>query len=194
MSDKLNPITDYLLELDALKLINRRTYVAGGSRLENSAEHSWHLAMACWSISRTFDLNLSEEKLIKLALIHDLGEVDAGDTFLYSSQRDSAHQAERQCIQEFESHQGNGINNLSSLWEEQEAGSSEEAKLVKAVDRLLPFLLNIANDGKTWREHGIKKSQVLAAHAFIEQHFPQIHAWIRQKIEEAVAKNWLIES
>jgi len=83
----IGAITDYFLELDALKLINRRTYIDGGLRVENSAEHSWHLAMACWSIARSFEIDVSEEKLLKLALVHDLGEIDAGNTFLYSKDR-----------------------------------------------------------------------------------------------------------
>jgi len=129
--------TDFLLELDALKLVNRRTYIVGGIRIENSAEHSWHLAMACWSISQSFNIKLSLEKLLKLALVHDLGEIDAGDTPLYSNDRADAHNAERAGVKRLESHQGNGITDLSELWEEQENGNSVETKLLKVVDRLL---------------------------------------------------------
>ena len=78
----INDVTNFLLELDALKRVNRRSYVTGTTRLENSAEHSWHLAMACWSIAELFKLDVNHERLLKMALIHDLGEVDAGDTFL----------------------------------------------------------------------------------------------------------------
>ena len=191
MSEKISSITDYLLELDALKLVNRRTYINGGERIENSAEHSWHLAMACWSISKSFQLNVSVEKLLKLALVHDLGEIDAGDTFLYSDNRKSAHIAEHKCVQRLEKHPGNKIEDLTNLWEEQEAGSSIEAKLLKAVDRLLPFLHNIASKGKTWVELGIKKSQVIKAHEFINDDFPELHSWIQDKIKMAVKEGWL---
>ncbi len=193
MSHPLNPITDYFLELDALKLVNRRSYITGGERVENSAEHSWHLAMACWSISRSLKLNLSEEKLLKLALVHDLGEIDAGDTFLYSSNRDSAHTAERKCVKRLNHHEGNGIAELTELWEEQETGDSLEAKLLKAVDRLLPFLLNINNEGRTWRELGVKCSQVVKAHAFIKNDFPELHLWMHSKIQMAVNAGWLVD-
>ena len=195
MSKDLNVITDYLLELDALKLINRRTYIGnaieGTSRVENSAEHSWHLAMACWSISRSFQLDVSEEKLLKLALVHDLGEIDAGDTFLYASNRDTAHNKERECVRRFQNHQGNGIDDLSDIWEEQETGLSIETKLLKVVDRLLPFLHNISSEGRTWQESGIKKSQVLQAHAFIAEDFPEIHVWMLNNIQLAVKAGWL---
>jgi len=194
LSNELTAITEYFLELDALKLINRRTYIDGGVRVENSAEHSWHLAMACWSISRSFGINLSEEKLLKLALVHDLGEIDAGDTFLYSNDRNTTHIAERECVKRLENHNGNAISDLSELWEEQEIGKSIESKLLKAVDRLLPFLHNISSKGKTWQELGIKKSQVLKAHAFIEDDFPEIHSWMLDKIQVAVQEGWLNDS
>jgi len=129
MSDKIADIAEYFIALDSLKLVNRRTYIDGGTRVENSAEHSWHLAMACWSISRSLDIELSEEKLLKLALIHDLGEIDAGDTFLHSNNRSNAHEAERVCVKRLENHNGNAISELSELWEEQETGSSIETKL-----------------------------------------------------------------
>ena len=192
MPKDLNAITDYLLELDALKLVNRRTYIDGGLRLENSAEHSWHLAMACWTISRSFKLNVSEEKLLKLALIHDLGEIDAGDTFLYDVNRDSAHNAEREGVQRLRNHKGNAVIELSELWEEQETGISPETKLLKVVDRLLPFLHNINSEGKTWRESNVKKSQVANAHAFIADDFPEIHAWMFHQLNLAVQAGWLI--
>lgn len=194
MPCNLTETTDFFLELDALKLINRRTYIDGGSRLENSAEHSWHLAMACWSISKSMKLNISEEKLLKLALVHDLGEIDAGDTFLYSNDRNNAHKAERECVKRLESHPGNSISNLSELWEEQETGNSIETKLLKAIDRLLPFLHNISSQGKTWKELKVKKSQVIKAHAFIENDFPELHFWVLDNIHLAVEEGWLIDA
>ena len=192
LSNDLNEITQYLLELDALKLVNRRTYIDGGLRVENSAEHSWHLAMACWTISRSFKLDISEEKLLKLALIHDLGEIDAGDTFLYDTNRTQAHTAERAGVRRLEEHRGNAIIELSELWEEQETGTSPETKLLKVVDRLLPFLHNINSEGKTWRELKVKYSQVANAHAFIANDFPEIHEWMTHHLNLAVQAGWLI--
>ena len=191
MPTNLTHITQYFTELDALKLIERRTYIDGGRRLENSAEHSWHLAMACWSLSRSLNLQLNEEKLLKLALVHDLGEIDAGDTFLYSKDRSTANTAERACVKRLAQHTGNGIRDLPDLWEEQETGQSPETKLLKTVDRLLPFLHNLASQGKTWLELGIKESQVLKAHAFIKIDFPEIHEWMLNEIDQAVQLGWL---
>lgn len=190
---QLSEQIDFILELDALKHVERRSYITGGQRLENSAEHSWHLALVSWSMARAFGLDLAEDRLLKLALVHDLGEIDAGDTFLYSADRADAHRAEKACVDRLASHRGNGIGELLGLWEEQEQGSSREARFLKVVDRVLPFLLNVHSEGKTWRELGVRRSQVERAHAFIADEFPPIHAWIKGKIDLAVASGWLID-
>lgn len=161
MSEKLSKLTHFFLELDQLKLVNRRTYINGGERLENSAEHSWHLAIACWSYAEFLGKDYDIDKLIKLALLHDIGEMHAGDTFLYSHQRKDAHKEERKGVELLASHPGNPIKNLVALWDEQEEGKSKESKLLKVIDRLLPFLHNINSEGRAWRDHGVRKEQVL---------------------------------
>ena len=192
----MDDITHFLLELDALKHINRRSYITGGKtgadRLENSAEHSWHLAMACWSIAEQFELDVNHETLLKMALIHDLGEIDAGDTFLYAKARNDAHIDERTGMQRLQNERGNGIGNLNELWEEQETGNSPETKLIKVVDRLLPFLLNITTKGQTWTELNITRKQVINAHAFIADSFPTLHDWMLKQIDYATEKGWLV--
>lgn len=187
---QMTSITEFLLELDKLKQVERKNYISTASRRENSAEHSWHLAMACWCFNQQFNLQLSDEKLLKLALVHDLGEIDAGDTFLYAAARSDAHIQERQCIERLQAFAG-GISELTAGWDDQEFGQSPEAKLLKAVDRLLPFMLNIATKGKTWREMGVKRHQVEQAHAFIQYEFPQIHQWITQQLELGSIEGWL---
>ena len=189
----IDNVTHFLLELDALKRVSRRSYVTGTTRLENSAEHSWHLAMACWSIAELFDLDVNHEKLLKMALVHDLGEIDAGDTFLYADTRTDAHVEERASIVRLQSEHGNGIKDLSEIWEEQETGSSKETQLLKVVDRLLPFLLNLNTNGKTWLESSVTRSQVAGAHAFIKDSFPSIYEWQARQIEFATAQGWLID-
>nr|WP_272907195.1 HD domain-containing protein [Pseudohongiella sp. O18] len=177
--------------MDGLKLVNRRTYINGGERVENSAEHSWHLAMACWAFSELLYDDFDVLKLIKLALVHDLGEIDAGDTYLYSSDRSNAHVDERKCVERIASHPGNSIPDLTQLWDEQEAGASKEAKLLKVIDRLLPFLHNMTSGGRAWRDNGIHKNQVLKMHQFIEHEQPEIHEWVVSKVEYAVEQGWL---
>lgn len=189
----IDDVTHFLLELDALKRVNRRSYVTNTSRRENSAEHSWHLAMACWSIAEMFELDVNHEKLLKMALVHDLGEIDAGDTFLFASSRSSAHLEEREGIARLQAEPGNGIVNLCEIWEEQETGSSKEAELLRVVDRVLPFLLNLNTKGKTWSESEVTRSQVAGALAFIKNSFPTIHDWLTKNIEYATEQGWLVD-
>ncbi|WP_339899332.1 HD domain-containing protein [uncultured Gilvimarinus sp.] len=191
MSDRVSNTSDFLLQLDALKLVNRRTYISGGERLENSAEHSWHLAMACWAFAELFEEEYDLSSLLKLALLHDLGEIGAGDTFLYSANRDNAHVEERKYVEKIAAHAGNPIHNMLALWDEQEVGGSKEAKLLKIVDRLLPFLHNINSEGRAWIDNGIHKDQVLKMHQFIEAESPEIYRWFRSKVDYAVKKGWL---
>lgn len=190
----IEDVTHFLLELDALKRVNRRSYVTETDRRENSAEHSWHLAMACWSIAELFELDVNHEQLLKMALVHDLGEIDAGDTFLYADSRHDAHVEERAGIARLQGERGNGIGNLSEIWEAQETGSSKETALLKVVDRLLPFLLNLNTEGKTWRELGVTRSQVTGAHAFIQDSFAPIHKWLSHNIDYATQQGWLIDA
>lgn len=191
MSQRIAEISSFLLQLDALKLVQRKTYIQGGKRLENSAEHSWHLAVACWAFAELLQDDYDMTKLLQLALVHDLGETEAGDTFLYSGNRADAHIAERQCVKSLASHVGNPIHNLLALWDEQEFGSSKEAKLIKVVDRLLPFLHNMHSQGRSWQDNGVYKHQVLEMHQFIEQENPEIYAWFLQQLDDAVAQGWL---
>jgi len=194
LTGRISRISDFLLQLDALKSVNRRTYINGGERVENSAEHSWHLAMACWAFADLLQDKHDVPKLIKLALIHDLGEIGAGDTFLYSKNRKNAHVEERKYVEKITSHPGNPTGEILELWEEQEAGKSKEAKLLKVLDRLLPFLHNITSEGRAWQDNNINKAQVLEMHKFIESESSEIYEWFISKVEYAVEQGWLNDS
>ena len=191
LTERITEISNFLLQLDALKSVDRRTYINGGERVENSAEHSWHLAMACWAFADPLHDRYDVQKLIKLALLHDLGEIGAGDTFLYSKDRERAHIEERKYVEKIALHPGNPIKDLVDLWEEQESGKSKEARLLKVIDRLLPFLHNITSEGRAWKDNGIHKNQVLRMHQFIENESPEIHAWFISKVEYSVEQGWL---
>ncbi|MDO3386754.1 HD domain-containing protein [Gilvimarinus sp. SDUM040013] len=194
MSHKVEQITQALLEIEKLRGVERQTYtVQGERRRENSAEHSWHLAMACWVIAEQFDIAVNMTKLLQMALLHDLGEIDGGDTFLYSASRAQAADKEASCITRLASEFPALPCELDALWREQEEGSSREAKLLKVADRLLPFLLNLQHQGYPWREHGITAAQVKSVLAFIEADFPDIHDWMMREISRALALGWLRE-
>lgn len=187
----LSQLLALLQELDALKQVERRTYVHGGERRENAAEHSWHVALAAWALAGFLGWELSVGRLLRLALVHDLGELDAGDTFLYAKERDAAAAAERAGVERLAGLARTTIPDLLRLWDEQEQGETAEARVLKIADRLLPLLHNLASHGKTWREHGITHNQVLARHAFIGDEAPVLYAWIQAQLDEAVAQGWL---
>lgn len=192
----MQPLIDYLLAIDALKHVDRRNYTTphpttAAHRIENSAEHSWHLAMACWAVADYFNVSVDHAKLLKMALVHDIGEIDAGDTFLYDTSRSHAHVSERVGVARIAKLSGGVNDELLALWDEQETGTSAETKLLKVVDRILPFMLNMISEGGAWRDHGIKRSQVAAAMAFINADFPKIHDWVEEQMALAVAQGWL---
>lgn len=190
-TEQVMSFVNFMTELDALKSVNRRSYIQGGERLENSAEHSWHLAMACWVLSEYLGDGIDQAKLLKMALVHDVGEIDAGDTFLYSAGREDATGPERQCVVRLAEHTGNSAEDFVPLWDEQETGGSREARVLKVVDRLLPFMLNVNSQGRAWRENGVAQSQVRRAHGFIAEEFPALHQWMSDRVDDAVAKGWL---
>ena len=192
MTQSLDSITDFMLELDQLKNIERKSFITSGTRRENSAEHSWHLAMAVWAFSEHLEDDFDVLKLIKMALTHDLGEIYAGDTFLFSPDRDNAAEKERESMLKTAGHHGNPIKELTQVWDDQEYGQSKEAQLLKVLDRLLPFLLNLnTKGGGPWKEFNIQRSQVLSHWLFVQEIAPDIFKWVEQKIDFAVAQGWL---
>ncbi|GAB5415782.1 MAG: HD domain-containing protein [Congregibacter sp.] len=191
MKSRIDTFTEFFLHLDELKAVERRTYIRGGERRENSAEHSWQLAMACWVIAEASHVDYDVERLIKLALVHDLGEIGAGDTFLYAADRASAPLMERESVEQTAGYAGNSISNLVTLWDEQESGETKEARLLKVIDRLLPFMHNMNSEGRAWRDNGINRQQVLKMHGFVEREHPEIWAWIETQIDLAVENGWL---
>jgi putative hydrolase of HD superfamily len=193
LSLSLPPFAEFILRLDGLKLVERRTYINRGERLENSAEHSWHVAVAAWALANYLNREVSIGKLLQLAVIHDLGELDAGDTFLYSADRNAGVQKEKACVSRIANEHRDLIPDLEVLWDEQEAGATNEARLLKIADRLLPFLHNLASEGKTWKQNSIARSQVLDMHAFIESEAPELFGWMKEQLDMAVDSGWLID-
>jgi 5'-deoxynucleotidase YfbR-like HD superfamily hydrolase len=187
----LDLLIAFLMEIDALKRSDRRSYITGGSRRENTAEHSWHVVIAAWTLAGRASVTLSMEKVLKLAAVHDLCELDHGDTFIHTADTVEQRRLEQQCVSRLMRRYGAVFGELESLWLEYEAASTIEARFVRAVDRLLPFLHNLANEGRTWREHDISSAQVLRLYVPLESDFPELVAWVRAKVAEAVAEGWL---
>ena len=165
MNDELKARLDkqmsFLLELDKMKNIYRQTYVLHEERHENDAEHSWHLALLAIILSEYANEQIDVKTVIETVLIHDIVEIDAGDTYAYDD-AGNATKAERE---QKAANRLYGLlppdqgSRLRRLWEEFEAQSTPEARFAAALDRIQPLTLNYYKKGKSWKEHGTKRSQ-----------------------------------
>jgi putative hydrolase of HD superfamily len=184
----------FILEIDRLKGVVRRNLVADASRRENTAEHSWHLAMLATTLSEHAAADVDVARVTRMLLIHDLVEIDAGDTFYYDSvaeldQGDREQQGADRIFGLLPAEQG---AELRSLWEEFEARKSADARFAKAIDRFQPCLLNFHTEGGTWREYDLTLTEVLAKQgSTIEDGSPTLWAYTRQLLAEAVERGYL---
>jgi putative hydrolase of HD superfamily len=191
MKHSLPAIVAFLTEMERLKLVRRAAYVSDLSRRENSAEHSWHLAIGLLTVARELDLDIDVHKALVMALIHDACEIDAGDTPIYGPPRSDQHDAEKQCIARLATSGLKFGKELEALWLEFEAQETRESRWVKVLDRLMPFVVNLATEGKTWRDQGVTRSQFLRINEPVRCHAPEIYAWMVERMEECVQAGWL---
>lgn len=153
----------FIVEIDKLKRVLRRTLLSDQSRRENSAEHSWHIALMAPILAEYAAEEVDVLRAVKMLLIHDLVEIDAGDTFAY----DAAGHVDKEDRERAAADRVFGLlpedqaTEIRSLWDEFEAADSPEARFALALDRLQPLLLNVHADGGTWRTHGVTREQVL---------------------------------
>jgi putative hydrolases of HD superfamily len=155
---------DFLIELDRLKTVLRQSPLAGGSRRENSAEHSWHLAMFALVLAEHAEPKVDALHVIRLLLVHDIVEIDAGDAPIHaiSTNAEAQMQAETAGAQRiFGLLPSDQATTLRALWDEFEAAQTPEARFAKSLDRLQPVLLNLLNDGGTWTENAVTLEQGL---------------------------------
>ncbi|MCF7482248.1 HD domain-containing protein [Vibrio sp. J1-1] len=192
--DRLEKQLKLLIELDQLKNVLRRTRIkSAGGRLENSGEHSWHVALMAVLMEEHANAPVDICRVMKMLLIHDVVEIDAGDTFVYDTAA-SKEQAEKE-IKAAERLFGmlprDQGKELLALWHEFEAAQTDDAKYAKALDRLIPMLLNYHNDGQSWKEHGVTREQALTINKRIE--LGSVTLWDKAKeiIENATDKGWL---
>ncbi|WP_104036925.1 HD domain-containing protein [Vibrio jasicida] len=183
-----------LIELDQLKSVLRRTRVKSAEgRLENSGEHSWHVALMAVLMQEHANAPVDIGRVMKMLLIHDVVEIDAGDTFVYDvvaskEQEEKELKAAERLFGMLPSDQS---SELLALWNEFEAAQTDDAKYAKALDRLIPMLLNYHNDGQSWIENGVTREQALTVNKRIE--LGSVTLWDKAKelIEGATEKGWL---
>ena len=153
MSAPWDALCAFLIDTERLKLVQRSAWVSDRSRHENSAEHSWHLTLGLLAIARELRLSFDLEKAVRMALIHDVCEIDAGDASVYDVEARAAKaQAERDCIARLAAG-GLAIGpEIEALWLEYEAQQSIESRWVRVLDRLMPFVVNLSNGGQAWKD------------------------------------------
>lgn len=189
---KIEQALDFLVEVEKLKNILRQTRPVGLSRRENSAEHSWHVCLAALMLKDYANESINIDRVIKMLLIHDLGEIDAGDMIVYQAETDKQKALEQEGVKRLLSKlpDGQGEEYLH-LWREFEAGDTAESRFARAIDRIPPLLQNLHDDGHTWREHDINKEQVFSLNSRIGEGSGDLWAVIEGKLNSAVEKGIL---
>jgi putative hydrolases of HD superfamily len=191
--ERLERQLSFLVEIDRLKEILRRNLTTQSRRQENSAEHSWHLALCALMLAEHADDGgrpLDVVRAMKMVLIHDIVEIDAGDCFIYDAAA-TAGQEEREqaaATRIFGLLPEDQALELRALWDEFEAAATPEAKFAKAMDRLQPVLLNLNSGGGSWRRHGVKLDQVRRINGRIADSSPALWDWCERELAKAVAR------
>lgn len=192
-ADRLAQQIRFIIEVDQLKQVIRRSYLVDTSRRENSAEHSWHLAVMALLLAEHADCPVDLLQALKMVIIHDMIEIDAGDTYIYDEQgyADKADREQQAATRIFGLLPENQAQEIHSLWQEFETGSTPEAQFANALDRLMPLMHNYYTEGKSWQEHGITADQVLARNAPIRHSSVALWQFAQGLITDAVARGYL---
>jgi putative hydrolase of HD superfamily len=179
----------FFMEADRLKGVERRNWLSDGSRRENTAEHSWHLGIAAMVFAAHSTEPVDVGRAVCMALVHDIVEIDAGDTFAYDTSEAAATKRARE---EAAADRLFGLlppamgAHFRELWEEYEAGETPEARYVMAVDRVAPMLLNLAEGASAWREHGISRSRVVQRNGkHVQPSLPEVWAEAMARLDAA---------
>ncbi len=192
--ERLEQQIRFVTEVDKLKTILRQTLVIETRRQENDAEHSWHLTLLAIILVEHANVpNLDLMRVLKMVIIHDLVEIDAGDTFAYDTAR-MADQHQREAVAAdriFGLLPADQTLEIRGLWDEFEERRTPEAKFAAAIDRFQPMLLNCLTEGAAWQRHGVTSDRVIARNQHIAEGSTALWAYAAKMIEEAVVRGHL---
>ena len=162
MDDRLKKQLEFILEIDKEKNIFRQTHLSGGGRAENDAEHAWHMAIMAWLLKDYANEAVDVTRVMMMCLIHDIVEIDAGDTYAYDPEGLKTQQAREDAAKEriYSLLPEDQRAELIALFDEFEAAQTPESKFAHSLDNLQPLLLNNSNDGADWKAHGVSAEQV----------------------------------
>jgi putative hydrolases of HD superfamily len=191
--ERLDQQLAFILEIDQLKEVVRQSYLLSGERRENTAEHSWHLAVMAPILAEYADSSVYVPRVIQMVLIHDIVEIDAGDTYCYdpSGNLDRAERERRAADRIFGLLPRDQETQLRQGWEEFETGDTPEAKFARSLDRLMPLLHNFHTGGKSWREHGISRGQVMERMKPVREGSETLWELARSIVDQAVERGFL---
>lgn len=194
--EKLIQQIEFIKEIDKIKYIKRKTRLFNSDRNENDAEHSWHLAIMAIILAEHSNEPIDMLKVIKMVLIHDIVEIDAGDTFIYDTKNNHTNtEAERIAANRiFGLLPIEQSNELIAIWEEFETGKTKEAKFARSMDRLEPLLQNTSNNGGTWTEFDVKYEKVYEKKKVIKDGSDAIWNFADKLINESVENGILKKS
>jgi putative hydrolase of HD superfamily len=194
-SQRLTQQLQFLIEIDKLKEILRQSLLTQSQRRENSAEHCWHLAMMAMILSEYANESIDLMRVIKMALIHDIVEIDAGDTYIYDDNYDEtvkAAQEQKAALRIFGLLPPDQAIELQALWEEFESRQTPSARFAAALDRLMPLLHNYHTQGISWQKHGVTRKQVETCnYPRITDGAKTLAEFAQTLVEDAVKKGYL---
>ena len=193
MNDRLKKQIEFILELDKMKNIYRQTYVLHEDRKENDAEHSWHLAILAFILAEHSNKPVDVAKVMKMVLIHDIVEIDAGDTYCYDSEgyKTKADREERAAQRIFGLLPEDQKVEMYRLWREFEDSVTDDARFAAVLDRIQPLLLNYTKSGISWKEHDVFKEQVISRNKAYFDVSDDIAELIISIIDDAHSNGWL---
>jgi putative hydrolase of HD superfamily len=189
----MQQIVNFVLELDKLKGVTRKTRPLGLDRYENSAEHSWQLALFAVAAAQFAAEPVDIDRVIRMLLVHDVGEIDAGDTMVYvQGGWEERHQEELAAVTRIFGLLPNGQGEtFVALWREFDEGATAESRFAQAVDRAMPVLLNLANNGQSWRENGISYERVVTRiQGQIRNGCPALWTYLEAQLKQARDQGW----
>lgn len=186
----MNPIEhilEFMIEIEKLKDVYRKTRPVGLNRYENSAEHSWHVCLSALMLKDYSNAPINIDRVIKMLLIHDLGEIDAGDTIIYASETKELKEKEEAGIKRVLNILPEGeADQYLSLWREFELGESADSKYAKAIDRVPPLLHNLNGNGHSWKDNNVPKEKVFDLNSRIAKGSSVLWDILKEKLDKAV--------
>jgi putative hydrolases of HD superfamily len=189
---EIDRILEFMVEIDKLKCVLRKSRPVGAGRYENSAEHSWHVCLSALMLKDYADEDIDIDRVIRMLLIHDLGEIDGNDTIIYKSEKQELKAVEAAGVKRLLNYLPATVcDEYMSLWYEFEAGETADSRYARAIDRVPPLLQNLLDDGHTWKKNGISKEQVFSLNARIGLASEALWAIVKAKLEEGVERGVL---